>query len=468
MMQIDFGLNVEQTQKLIMTPELRQAITILQLSSLELNTYIDQQLQENPLLDLVEEVPEGIPGEEPEYEAKSDEDYDINWSEYFNDSSDLGIPHQEQYKGDGGFAFDSVASKAPTLGEHLISQLHLLDIDSRKIAIGEYLIGNIDHNGYLRLTNPEVAEHLQVYLSEVQGVVELIQTFDPPGVGARNLEECLLLQMRHMRLKDKMLEHIITHHLCDLAKGRYGYLAQTLGVSVKEIQRVADLLKSFDPKPGRNFSSYNNNRYIVPDVTVEKVEGQYIVLINDILTPRLTINSTYRKVLDAGSGVDSGTKRFVESKLHAATWLIRSIEQRRHTLYKVANCLVELQKNFLDFGIKYLKPLNLRKVAEMVDLHESTVSRATSNKYIQTSQGVFEMKFFFSSGLGSTMGNMVSAQSIKKMLEELIESEDAKKPYNDQRISEMFFEKGIKMSRRTVAKYRDELGIPPIKIRKRY
>lgn len=471
-MRMGFGLNIEQTQKLIMTPELRQAITILQLSSLELESYIEQQLQENPLLELRDDMPES-PGEQSQTEMSREnadgDSYDINWRDYFHDSSDLGLPRREKISDREEYTFENFVSQPPTLGEHLNFQLHLADVDTKELDIGEYIIGNIDHNGYLQVSPEDMAEHLQVSLVEILNVLELIQTFDPPGVGARTLQECLLIQARQTGLKDELVEQIIERHLLDVGKGKYSQLAQILGVSVQEIQRAADILKTLDPKPGRNFFSPNDNRYIVPDVVLEKVNDEYIILVNDSSSmPRLAINSTYRAVLGEGNTHDAKTKRFVESKLNAAAWLIRSIEQRRLTLYKVANCLVELQRDFLDHGIKYLKPLNLKKVAELVGLHESTVSRATSNKYIQTPQGVFEMKFFFSSGLGSSSGNMVSAQSIKKMLQELIESEDPSQPINDQRISEIFAGKGIKISRRTVAKYRDELGIPPIRKRKRY
>jgi len=471
-MRMGFGLNVEQTQKLIMTPELRQAITILQLSSLELESYIEQQLQENPLLELRDDLPE-TPGERAEVpdpgENGQGDEYDIDWREYFHDSSDLGLPRQEKNRDKEEYTFESFISRPPTLGEHLTFQLQLANVDAKGLDIGEYIIGNIDHNGYLQVSPEDMAEHLQVSLTEVLDILKLIQTFDPPGVGARTLQECLMLQVQQKGLRDELLEQVIKRYLMDVGKGKYSQLAQVLGVSVQEIQRVADIIKTLDPKPGRNFFSPNDNRYIIPDVVLEKVNEEYVILVNDTTSmPRLAINPAYRAVLGEENSHDAKTKRYVESKLNAAAWLIRSIEQRRLTLYKVANCLVELQRDFLDHGIKYLKPLNLRKVAEMVGLHESTVSRATSNKYIQTPQGVFEMKFFFSSGLGSASGNMVSAQSIKKMLQELIESEDPSQPINDQRISEIFAERGIKISRRTVAKYRDELGIPPIRKRKRY
>ncbi|HHW43597.1 RNA polymerase factor sigma-54 [Desulfofundulus thermobenzoicus] len=473
-MRLGYGLNVEQQQKLIMTPELRQAITILQLSSLELSMYIEQQLEENPLLELREEdaerdqeLVESLEGQKVEGE-RAGEQYDLDWEEYFQDSSDLGLPRVEKDPEPPATSYENFLSQAPTLMEHLLFQLHLSKGVPGSEIIGEYLIGNIDEHGYLRTTVEEVAAALEVDVPAVEETLKLIQTFDPPGVGARTLQECLLIQVEQLGIKDPLLEKIIRDHLMDLGRGRYNRLAQQYNVSVQEVQRVADIIKTLDPKPGRNFSSANDVRYVVPDVVVQKVEGDYVILVNDVSLPRITINSTYRSVLNQRDSCDSQTRRFVESKLNAAAWLIRSIEQRRLTLYKVASCLVELQRDFLDHGVKYLKPLNLKQVAELVGLHESTVSRATSNKYIQTPQGVFEMKFFFSSGVNNDAGTMTSAESIKKMLEEMVASEDPKAPLNDQQIAEIFRQRGIRISRRTVAKYRDELGIPPIRQRKRY
>ena len=254
---------------------------------------------------------------------------------------------------------------------------------------------------------------------------------------ARNLEECLLIQVKQLGIKDIVLESLIKNYLVDLSKGKLNRIAQEMGITVQAVQQAADLLKTLDPKPGRNFSNLHSTRYIIPDIILEKVEGEYVILVNDVAIPRITINSTYRSVLAKDKSHDSRTRRFVESKLNAAAWLIRRIEQRRLTLYKVANCLVELQRDFLDNGVKYLKPLNLKKVAGMVGLHESTVSRATSNKYIQTPQGVFEMKYFFSTGLNNSAGTTTSSESIKKMLQEIVAREDARSPLNDQQISEI-------------------------------
>lgn len=471
-MRMGYGLNVEQSQKLIMTPELRQAITVLQLSSLELSTYIEQQCQENPLLELKEEEPEreqSTAVEDKQVEpADEPKEYDLDWEEYFLDSSDLGMVRQESVLDPLDYGYENFLSKAPTLSEHLLFQLNMSSCQFRDRIIGEYLIGNIDEHGYLRVSLCEVASKLNIDELEVRQVLNLIQSFDPIGVGARDLVECLMIQVNQLGIENDILKNIIKEHLVDLSKGKVNRIAQDLGITVHEVQRVADILKTLDPKPGRNFASPNDTRYIVPDIFLEKVDGEYIILVNDGTIPRITINTTYRSVLSKDKNCDTRTRRFVESKLNAAAWLIRSIEQRRLTLYKVAKCLVELQRDFLDHGVKYLKPLNLKKVASLVNLHESTVSRATSNKYIQTPQGVFDMKYFFSTGLNNSAGSSTSAQSIKKMLQEIVAGEDTRTPLDDQKISELLLQKGIRISRRTVAKYRDELNIPAIRKRKRY
>ena len=474
-MRMGFGLNVEQTQKLIMTPELRQAITVLQLSSLELSTYIQQQLQENPLLELGDELGESAEqreetGEtdEPEVTEEPQQELDLDWEEYFQDSSDLGVPRLEKREVYAEYSYENFLSQAPTLAEHMMMQLVLSTLKGHERVVGEYLIGNMDHYGYLQCSVEEAALQLQLPQLVVNRVLAEIQTFDPPGVGARSLQECLMIQVAHLKIDDPLLIQIIKDYMVDIAKGKLGRIAQHLNVSVKEVQRAADLIKTLDPKPGRGFASPHDIRYITPDVVLQKVDGEYLILVNDLSMPRLTINSTYRSVLSQDQRHDSQTKRFVETKLNAAAWLIRSIEQRRLTLYKVAQCLVNLQRDFLDYGIKYLKPLNLRTVADIVGLHESTVSRATSNKYIQTPRGVLEMKFFFSTGLHNSAGTTTSVESIKKIMQEMVANENPKNPFNDQKIADLFRDKGIRISRRTVAKYRDELGIPAIRKRKRY
>lgn len=470
-MRLGYSLNIEQSQKLIMTPELRQSITVLQLSSLELSLYIEQQLQENPLLEVRDEDTEKnnelVDKDKLTEAGEEKKEYDMDWELYFQDSSDLGLARPERRR-ESEYSYENYITQAPTLSDHLFSQLFLSPLTDRDRSIAEYLIGNMDDKGYIRVSLEEVAARLNVCEEEAARVLSLIQSFDPAGVGARDLEECLMIQYKFLGMKNEIVKAIIENYLADLAKGKISRIAHDLGAAVQSVQQAADILKTLDPKPGRNFSNPNINRYIIPDIVLEKVEGEYVILVNDVIAPRLMINSTYRSVLSKEKGCDPQTRRYVESRLNAAIWLIRSIEQRRLTLYKVAECLVEMQRDFLDNGIKCLKPLNLKMVAEKVSLHESTISRATSNKYIQTPQGVFEMRHFFSTGLNNAAGTTTSSECIKKTIQELIAGEDSELPLNDQKISETFKQKGIKISRRTVAKYRDELNIPAIGKRKRY
>ncbi|ABO51495.1 RNA polymerase, sigma 54 subunit, RpoN/SigL [Desulforamulus reducens MI-1] len=470
---MDFGLNLEQTQKLIMTPELRQAITVLQLSSLELVEYVEQQVLENPMLEVKEYDQERQEDPNTTREAHSEKidkkEFDMDWEEYFQDRSDLGFsPGRNQRETTEQPSFEQFVTHTPTLIEHLTFQLSLSRADEDLKRIVQYFIGNIDPRGYLGIGLEEAGQQLAVGLDQLERALRILQGFDPHGVGARDLKECLRIQLEFLKIDDPLVNALIDQYLPDLATGKVAKIAAKLNVSPQEIQRAADIIKKLEPKPGRNFSQNDDLRYITPDVVVEKVEGKYVILVNDVAIPRLSINNTYRRVLAKNSSADQNTKQFVEEKLNAAAWLIRSIEQRRLTLYKVANCLVELQHDFLDYGVKFLKPLNLKKVAEIVGVHESTVSRATSNKYIQTPQGVFEMRYFFSSGLDDASGSQVSAESLKKILQEIIQQEDTSSPLSDQKIAELFAKRGVKISRRTVTKYRDELGIPATTRRKRY
>lgn len=465
-MRMGFELNLEQTQKLVMTPELQQAIAILQLSTQELTEYIEEQLVENPVLELKEDSQEEAHGDHSE-DSGEKEEFDIDWQEYFQDESDLGYikaPRERKEE----VVYENFLSEAPTLQEHLLLQFHLIVKSELQKKIGEFIIGNLDENGYLCTTVEEIAHHFCVDLHQVEDVLQIIQSLDPIGVGARNLQECLLLQVKGRGLENEYLECLIKHYLHDLGDGKLNKVAKEVGLSVKEVQELMDIIKTLDPKPGRWFASGDSVRYIVPDVVVEKVDNEYVVLVNDVSTPRLGINPLYRTLMKESSKCDSNTRRFIEGKLNAASWIIKSIEQRRMTLYKVVNCIVRFQRDFFDNGVKNLKPLNLKQIAQELDLHESTVSRAISNKFIQTPQGVYPLKFFFASGVGNLSGSSISSHSIKKLLQEYINEENPKKPYTDQQLTNMLKAQGIKISRRTVAKYRDELGIPSTSKRKRY
>ncbi|GAV21550.1 RNA polymerase factor sigma-54 [Carboxydothermus pertinax] len=451
-MTMDFGLNLEQTQKLILTPELKQAITILQLNTLELVNFIEQQVEANPLLEIENDDDKEV--DEIEEMEERQEMREI--AEYFADSSDLGPGFSQ--KDEEKRSYEPASSADNSLWEHLSFQLHFLKLPQLDNKIGEFIIGNIDENGYLTCAPEEIAEILKIEKEVVLRVLKIIQNFDPPGVGARGLLECLLIQAEQKNLLTPLIKEIITNYLPDLAQSKYLKVANRLGVAVEEVYRAMEVIKSLDPKPGRNFAALKEVRYVVPDITVEKVEGEYIILVNDSLLPRLNINNVYRNILKQ-KGHDEKTKKYVEKKLNQAIWLIKSIEQRRFTLYRVARFIVDYQREFLEYGLKYLKPLTLKQVAKELNLHESTISRACANKYMATPRGTFELKYFFATALESEKGNFSSSTSIKAQIKELIARENPQDPLSDQKIADILTQGGVKISRRTVAKYREELGI---------
>lgn len=463
-MRLVHDLNVQQQQKLLMTPELRQAIAILQMSSLELSEYLQQELEENPVLELKDEDNSEIEDKSAEEEEFSE----VEWWEYFLDRSDLGFT--ERMDRDKKNQFENYLTEAPTLHEHLLFQLHISLNCEKDLEIGRFLIGSIDENGYLQITLEEAALRLQVPEKKVAEILQVIHTFEPYGVGARNLAECLLIQLFQTGRLTPEVERIVQDYLYDIARGRIAKIAATLGMTVIEVQDIADLIRTLDPKPGRQYGSLNDVRYLVPDVTVEKINDDYIVFVNDGNSPRLMISAYYQDMIRQPSSFNNETRKYLEDRMNSAIWLIKSIDHRRLTLYKVAKCMVEIQSDFLEKGVKFLKPLNLKQVADIVGVHESTISRATSNKYIQTPQGVFEMKYFFCSGVESARGDeeRISSRSIKHVIKDIIGSEDATSPLSDQQICEMLRTKGVKISRRTVAKYRTEMGIAATSRRKRY
>ena len=471
-MRIGYGLSLEQTQKLIMTPELRQAITILQLSALELSTYVEEQLLENPLLEtqeesseIKEEVERTDAAPTAEEERPAEEKWEVDWQDYFHDQDENRV-RQERVVVEDKQRFDPLIAATPTLLEHLLEQLHVQKF-SASLAVAEYIVGNLNDNGCLAFTLEDIARETKVSLKTAEEALAVVQTLDPLGVGARNLEECLRLQLPLLPSYPPEFPEFLKH-LEDLAAGRLQRIAHALKIPISRVQELADLVRTLDPKPGRSFSGPGDVRYVVPDVVIEEIEGEFIILVNDITVPRLGINKAYRDALSHEEGTD--TRKFVEQKLNAAAWLIRSIEQRRLTLYKVANAIVKWQTEFLRSGIRYLKPLTLKDIAEEVGVHESTVSRATSHKYIQTPRGIFEFKFFFASSMGRGHNNesSITTEGIKLALHDIIASEDPKRPYSDQKLADLLEARNMGISRRTVAKYRDELGIAATTVRKRY
>ncbi len=463
-MLLEHGINLEQTQRPVLTPELRQAIAILQLGTVDLAQYVDNEMLENPLLEQNDE--------ESGESSPEEGDSRIDWITYLSESEQSDYRYTEQTPADQGEpernSWDRYVAQVPGLGEHLTLQLHLTLSDPCQIRIGEFLIGNIDEHGYLQVDLEETCQACRCSLEEAGAVLRVIQSFDPPGVGGRSLFECLLIQLEQRGLRDAVMERLVNQHLDDLAAGKLSLIAKDLGITDQEAQSRVEVIRSLDPKPGRNFSSPGETRYIVPDVVVEQVDDEYVVMVNDTMVPRLMINNTYRDLIKRRDACDPDTIQFIETKLKAALWLIRGIEQRRATLQRVMRLIIQFQQDFFDKGVAYLKGLTLRQVAEVAGLHESTVSRATANKYVQTPRGLFDIKFFFRRGVENEFtGEIVASEVVKRMLKELVAVEEPGHPYSDQDLCGLIEARGLHIARRTVAKYRQDLNIMPARRRRR-
>jgi RNA polymerase sigma-54 factor len=467
-MRMSYNLNLEQTQKLIMTPELKQAIEILQYNSLELNQFIQEELMTNPVLE-----PYQVKGENDslgDADKDNNSEKEMDWKELFSEYDDFRYKNKNRirtYEDREETSFDNYLSTETTLIDHLLFQLQFTTLRGKYKVAGKYIVENIDSNGYLQITNEEVAKKFNLSIEEVEDIIKIIQSFDPVGIGARDLKECLLIQLHHNNIQNEIAYKIVKNFLEELAANKISYISKKLDISAHKVQEAADLIKTLEPKPGRLFSSLRDVRYITPDVTVEKVDGEYIVVVKDSTAPRLFINSYYKKLL-MGKEVEMGTSSYINKKLNSALKIIKSIQQRRNTIYKVVKAIINHQVDFFDKGMMYLKPLTLKEIADEIGVHESTVSRAVNGKYMQCPRGTFELKYFFQSGVSSTFGDGISAESIKSIIKDLIDKEDPKKPLSDQVLSNELNKIGIKISRRTVAKYRDEMQIPSSSKRKRY
>jgi len=462
-MKLDYNLKLEQTQKLIITPELKLAITLLQYSSLELQDHIQEELLNNPALEVLEtkEKPEE---NEPEAETAADkpEDEEFPWEEYFRDmdlETALPSPGKTWDRSEYQSTIENCAGVSGTMLEDLLGQLRMLPLTRRQYSMAAYLAGNLDHNGYLQGELEEFRVVLGASMRELEEGLHIVQKLEPAGIGCRNLQECLMLQLRKLDQPPGPAVEIVNHYLPAAADCRFRYIASRLGCEEAAVEEAVEFIRTLKPKPGSVFGEGEETRYIIPDVIVENVDGNYVIMGNDSSIPQLTISPFYQQMLK-NAPADEQLASFVKGKIEKAFWLIRSIEQRRLTLFKVSQQIVDIQKPFLDYGIKKLKPLTLKDVALNVGVHESTVSRATANKYIQTPRGLFPLKFFFSSGLSGAGGTDYSSHSIKIYIRELIETEVKAKPLSDQRLAELLQERGINISRRTVAKYREETSIP--------
>lgn len=472
-MKLGYDLTIEQTQKLAMTPELIQAIQILQYNTQELEDFVQDELLQNPLLeydtsDNAERKDTEVSKTEIISKMEADErEKDLREKVKEAEYDDISYRQWEYSKDHDTVSFEQFVSKEETLEDYLLLQLSFSKLNGVDKEIGKYLIEAMDQNGYITIEMSSVAKEFKVEEERVEKVLDVIQTFEPSGVGARSLAECLIIQLAAKGLLEDTVEYIILHHLEDLADNKLSKVGKMTGLTNVQVQMIADLIRSLEPKPGRNFSSGEDIKYITPDVIVEKVHDRYVVVTNDASLPRLMV-SQYYTTLTQEQKDDPNVSKYLNDKFNSALWLIKSIEQRKQTIFNVAQSVINYQKDFMDNGSKYMKTLTLRQIAEELGIHESTVSRTINGKYIQTPRGVFELKYFFSSGVSGIDGEMMSSKSIKSFIKEIIENEDTKKPYSDQDMVEILNEKGIDISRRTVAKYREGMNILSSSKRRRY
>ncbi len=477
-MRLGYDLTIEQTQKLTMTPELIQAIQILQYNSQELEDFVSKEIMENPILEMDNTVPndsrenlkdpESSMSEELMYKEAERDDIDLREKIAESEYDDISYRQWEhRVSNEDVVSFDQYTSKEETLQDYLLLQLTFSDLKDRDKKIGRYLVEGIDDNGYLTVDTDQTAAAFGVKACTVERILKVIQGFEPVGVGARSLEECLLIQLEAKGFKDESLDYVIKNHLNDLAENKIQYIAKSIGLTVLQVQAMADLIRTLDPKPGMAYSSGEQIRYVVPDVIIEKEDDGYEIVTNDSTIPSLKVSSYYMNLVKNNKD-DEDLQKYLNDKYNSALWLIKSIEQRKRTIFKVSEAVMKLQTEFLEKGEKYLKPMTLKQIADAVGVHESTVSRSINGKFIQTPRGVYEIKYFFSSGVGSGSGEGLSSNSIKTFIKEIIDGEDPKKPCSDQDMVEILSEKGIEISRRTVAKYRESMNILSSSKRRRY
>jgi RNA polymerase sigma-54 factor len=472
-MKLGFDLNLEQSQKLVMTPELIQAIQILQYNAQDLEKYIDEQLLTNPILEVDNTEKktsddEFLQSEQPEPKSKKDEEFD--WSEYLKEMEYDDISYrsfESANKDDQEYNYEQFTSSEVSLSEHLMFQLQFSGLKRGCRQVGKYIIDSLDPNGYLTQSREDMANHLNVPLDKIDLVVDTIQGFEPVGVASQDLKECLLVQLHSMGYDYEETSTIVCDHLEDLAANRLALIAKKVNMTVEDVQELADVIKSLEPKPGRQFSSSAETRYVVPDVIIDKYDDEYIITVNESSVPHLVVSPYYKKIL-SDADKDSNISQFLTGRLNSALWLIKSIEQRRQTIYNVVKAILKYQMDFFEKGRKHLKPLTLKKIADDVGIHESTVSRSINGKYTQTPMGMFEIKYFFTSGVSSSEEGGLSSESIKAFIKEMVDEENPENPCSDQNMAEKLKAKGIDISRRTVAKYRDEMGILSSSKRRRY
>lgn len=484
-MALEIKQSLRLAQQLVITPQLQQAIKLLQLSRLELENLIQHELLENPVLEQEEEEaaspdreeevsvtePTALAHDVHDKEQKSGEvgtkDGELKEPMNFDWENYLGTYNAPETNPSQGFSevpddlpsYENKANPLLSLQDHLLWQLHLSALSPEELTVAEKIIGNINDDGYFQGDLGEISAQENCTEAFAEEVLRKIQEFDPSGVGARNLPECLKIQLQPFEKDRTLLEQLAEKHLADLEKKDYHAITKDLGVSLEKLKELAHILSTLEPKPGRPFGG-ENPQYIIPDVFIHKVGDNYAVLLNDDGLPKLQISPFYRNALFQRA-MPPPAKEYIQDKLRSAVWLIRSIQQRQRTLYRVTQSIIKFQKEFLEHGISRLRPLILRDVAQDIQMHESTVSRATTNKYVQTPRGLFELKFFFNTRVPTISGNGVTSEAVRASIRQMIDKEDARNPYSDQQVAEILRNQDIRISRRTVAKYREMMGISP-------
>ncbi len=480
-MALEQRLSVRMSQRLIMTPSLQQAIKLLQMSKLELVEEIQQELTENPVLEEAQDetvpaertepepaqaepaaAPEGADAD-PEPEAEPGDPFEhIDYESYFQDVEGTYVPRAPIETGESLPSFENTLAEKQDLAGHLMWQLGMSSLTEREREIGRAIIGNLNADGYLRASVAELQEMGGFTEEEVAKSLATVQEFDPVGVAARDLVECLMIQLKHLGEEGSAAETIVRHHMDKLQNRKYKELAEALNLPMDDLQAEIEIIKGLDPRPGQKYN-FESSRYVVPDVYVVKIDADYQVLLNEEGLPRLRISPVYRRMVERGGGENApaDAKEYVRNKLRSAFRLIKSLEERQRTIYKVAVSIVKHQRDFLDYGIERMRPLVLKDVADDIGMHESTVSRVVNNKYMHTHRGLYELRFFFHSGIASVHGgDNVSSLTVKERIRKIVSAEDGKRPLSDAAIVKVLLGEGLQIARRTVAKYREELKIP--------
>ncbi len=478
-MALEIRQTLKLSQQLIMTPQLQLAIKLLQMSRLELIEIIQQEMEINPALEDFQEDadepsehdPEEVPenADMPEIEEVTIAEKlreDIDWSNYIEEYNTPGKVTLESEKRETP-AYDTFIGSRESLADHLLWQLLMTRPDTDTKHIGSLIIGNLNTDGFLELDIEELALVSGFPPQQVADVLTRLQDFDPSGVCARNLSECLMIQIRHLKLDSPLLTDIVANHLHHLENRNYKAVCKALKVELADVVAAVEIIRSLEPRPGREFSA-DEPQYITPDIFVYKVENEFVVVLNDDGMPKLRVNAFFKKALQNKAAVPTNARDYINEKMRSATWLIRSIHQRQKTIYKVMKSILKFQYDFFEQGIACLKPMVLKDVAEDIEMHESTISRVTTNKYAHTPQGIFELKYFFNSSINRNDGDVIASASVQNQIKQIIEAEDARNPYSDSKVADILKASNIKIARRTVAKYREMLRILPSGKRRQY